>query len=121
MYIFINKVEGLPDYNTVMEALTTIHGDLKTVVTSAQTTATTLQQAAITSQQAILINQDTNEITKEVAEAGKASAVILQETNNIKAIQSTPPLKSSYASVLSSNLAPTSRPIIISTQTPSLI
>jgi hypothetical protein len=28
MYIFINKVEGLPDYNTVMGALTAIHGDI---------------------------------------------------------------------------------------------
>jgi hypothetical protein len=49
-------------------------------------------------------------------EAGKAAAVILQETNNIaKAIQSAPSPKSSYTSVLSSNLAPISRPITIYT------
>ena len=63
-----------------------------------------VQQTATASQQAILISQDT--ITKEVAEAGKAAAVILQETNNIaKAIQSVPSPKSSFASALSSNLA----------------
>jgi hypothetical protein len=57
-----------------------------------------------------------------VAEAGKAAAALLQETNNIaKAIQSVPSPKSPYASVLSSNLAPISRPITISTQAPSLI
>lgn len=51
-----------------------------------------------------------------------AAAVILQETDNIaKAIQSAPSLKSSHALGFSSKSAPISRPITISTHTPSLI
>ena len=87
MSVMLTKIENAPDYNTIMQALTTIQNDVKTT-----------------------------------AETGKTAAIILQETNNIaKAIHSAPYLKSSYASVLSSNLAPISRPITISTQTPSLI
>jgi hypothetical protein len=128
MSVILTKIENVPDYNTVVQALTTIQNDLKKTITTVkttaetvQTTAATVQRTATVSQQAILISQDTNAITREVAEAGKIAAAVNQETNNIaKAIQSAPSPKSSYALVLSSNLAPISRPITISTQIPSL-
>jgi len=111
-----------PDYNNIMQALTMIQNNMKTTAETMQTTASTGQRTAAASNQAILISQETKAITKEVAEAGKAAAVILQETNNIaKAIQSAPSPKSLYAPVLSSNLASISRPITISTYTLSLI
>ena len=97
----LTKIENTPDYKTVMQTLTMMRDDLKTTtnaikttVESAQTTATTAQRAILASQQAILISQDTNAITKdtntitkEAAQAGRAAAVILQETN-----RSNPPL-----------------------------
>jgi hypothetical protein len=66
---------------------------------------------------------------KEAAETRWTTTELLQETNDIakatnniaKAIQSTPSPKASYASVLSSNTVPLSRPITISTQTSSFI
>jgi hypothetical protein len=107
-YTFLSKVEATPDYRAVMEALGTI--------------STAVQQATVTSQQAIMISQDTNTITKEVAEANKITAELLQETNNIaKAIQTFPTTKSSYASVLSGGGAPASKPVTIATKTSSFI
>jgi hypothetical protein len=95
--------------------------DVITTAETMHTTTTTVKQTTEASNQAILINQETKAITKEVAEAGKAATTFLQETNGIaKIIQSTPSTKSLYALVLSSNLAPISRPIK-STQTPLLI
>ena len=105
MSIILTKIKNAPDYNAGMQALTTIQKDKKTTAETVQTTATTAQQTAAASHQAIQISQETKAITKEVAEAGKAAAVILQETNNIaKALQPAPSPKSSYALVLSSNL-----------------
>jgi hypothetical protein len=90
MSAILTKIENVPDHNTVTQALSTVQNDLKA----------------------------TTAITKEAAETGKAAAVMLQETNNIaRAIQSTLTLRSSYAPVLSSNLAPVGRPITISTPT----
>ena len=122
MSIILTKIENAPDYSNVMQALITIQNDMKITTETVQTTASTVQRTALASNQAILISQETKATTKEVAEAGKAAAVILKETNSIvKDIQSAPSPKSSYASVLSSSSAPISRPITISTQTPSLI
>ncbi|KAF4627316.1 hypothetical protein G7Y89_g10844 [Cudoniella acicularis] len=60
MSAMLSKIENAPDYSTVMQALTTIQNDLKRN------------------------NHHGHKCdTKEVAEAEKAAAVILQETNNI--------------------------------------
>ncbi|KAG9230402.1 hypothetical protein BJ875DRAFT_349433, partial [Amylocarpus encephaloides] len=120
VYALTTKVEGAPDYNAVIKAVASIHEDLKSTTTTTQTTATTVMDALTT------IHGDIKtaalSITKGVAEVGKEAAVVLQETRDIaKAIRSTPTPKSSYASVLSSNIAPSSKPITIPTQTPSLI
>ncbi len=140
VYTLTMKVEGAPDHNvmgaltaihedlnttatttqmiatTVMGALTTIHRDIKAATTTGQITATTAQQAALSLERIASISQDTFKITKGVAEAGKEAAVILQEMRDIaKAIQSTPTPKSTYASVLSSNIAPSSKPIAMPT------
>lgn len=121
-YSLLKKVESTPDNNAVMQALAAIHGDVKTTATTVQATATTVQKSAIASQQAVTISQDIRVITKEAVEARRAATTLLQETNDIaKAIQSSPIPKSSYASVLSSNIAPLSKPITISTQTSSFI
>jgi hypothetical protein len=56
---------------------------MKTTAETMQTTASTVQWTAAALYQAILISQETKAITKEVTEAGKAAAVILQEINNI--------------------------------------
>lgn len=129
----LTKIENTPDHKTIMQTLTTMQDDLKTTTNvmkitaeKIQTTATTAQKAVAVSQQAILISQDIhavtkdiNTITKEVAQAGKSATAILQETNIAKAVQSAPPTKSSYASVLSSNAAPLSKPMTLSTQPPA--
>ena len=83
MSVMLSKIETAPDYGTVMLALTTIQNDVKTTAETIQTTATTAQRTTEASHQAILISKETKAITQEVAEAGKAAAVILQETNNI--------------------------------------
>jgi hypothetical protein len=127
--VVLTKVENTPDYKTIMQTLTTLQDDLQTTMNVMKTTAETAQTTAPIAQQAMLISQDTNagtkdtnSITKEVSQAGKAAELILQETNNIaKTIQSPPSRRSSYASVLSSNPSPLSKPITLSTQTPSLI
>ena len=83
MSVIFTKIENTPDYRTVMQALMTIQDDLKTTTTAvkttaetAQTTATTTQRVMLASQQAMLISRDTNALTKKVAEAGKAAAVV---------------------------------------------
>jgi hypothetical protein len=115
MSVVLTKIENTPGHTTVMRALTTIQNDMKT-------TTTTLQQTAITSQQIIKISQDTNAITKKAAIVGKLTSTLVLETNDIaKAIHSSPPPRSSYASVLSSNVSQISKLITISIQTPSLI
>jgi uncharacterized protein YoxC len=84
----------------------------------------------------VTLSQETNQVVKEAAETRRTTTELLQETNDIakaindmtkttndmvKVVQCTPPSKASYASVLSSNAAPLSRPITISTQTSSFI
>ncbi|KAH7370254.1 hypothetical protein BKA65DRAFT_602701 [Rhexocercosporidium sp. MPI-PUGE-AT-0058] len=72
-----------------------------------------------------ILSQETNQAVKEAAETRRTTTELLQETNDIakatndivKAIQSTPSPKASYTSVLSSNAAPLSKPITISTKT----
>jgi len=84
MSVIFTKIESTPDYNTVVQALTTIQNDLNTTATTVkttaetvQTTATAVQRTATASQQALTISQETKAITREVAEAGRAAAVIL--------------------------------------------
>ena len=94
MIILLAKTELLPNYNTAMRALQTIQNDF-----TASTTETT------------------KAVTREIAEVRKVATVILQETNKIKkAVRSTPSPTSSYASVLSNNLAAIIGPMTLSTQ-----
>jgi len=46
MSVILTQIENGPDYNTVMQALTTIQSDVKTTAETVQTTATTVQQTA---------------------------------------------------------------------------
>ncbi|EPE34756.1 hypothetical protein GLAREA_10450 [Glarea lozoyensis ATCC 20868] len=70
------------------------------------------------------LSQETNQSVRNAAEERRATKVLIQETNDItkatydtaKAMQLTPPSKASYASVLTSNAAPLSKPITISTR-----
>ncbi len=120
--VVLTKIENAPDHTTVMQALTTIQNDVKIAATAMQTTATMVQQTATISQQVIKISQDTNATTKEVAATGKLTSTLLKETNDIaKAIHSSPVPRSTYASALSSNISQISKPITITTQTPSII
>ena len=116
IYTLLKKVESTPDNNVIMQALVAIYGNLKTTATTVEITATTIQKSAIATQQAAMISQDIHTITKEAAEARKATTTLVQEINTIaKAIQSSLAPKSLYVSVLSSNLALLSKPITIST------
>jgi hypothetical protein len=129
MSVFIAKFQNTPDVSSVMQAITTILSDLKTTVEAVQSTAMRIPQNTATHQQVAILSQETNQAVKEAAESRKTTIALLQETNDItkatsdiaKDIQTMPSPKASYASVLSSNAAPLSKPITISTQTSSFI
>ena len=129
MSVLIAKFQTTPDVSAVMQAITTIQSDLKTTAETVQSTAMRIQQNTVTHQQIAILSQETNQAVKEAAETRRTTTELLQETNDIakatndiaKAIQPTPSSKASYASVLSSNTAPLSKPITISTQTSSFI
>jgi hypothetical protein len=129
MSVLISKFQNTPDLSAVVQAITTIQSDLKTTAETVQSTAMRIQQNTVTHQQIATLSQETNQAVKEAAETRRTTTELLQETNDIakatndiaKAIQSTPSPKASYASVLSSNTAPLSKPITISTQTSSFI
>ncbi|KAH6701305.1 hypothetical protein BKA61DRAFT_705104, partial [Leptodontidium sp. MPI-SDFR-AT-0119] len=129
MSVLIAKFQNTPDVSAVMQAITTIQSDLKTTAETVQSTAMRIQQNTVTHQQIAVLSQETNQAVKEAAETRRTITELLQETNDIakatndiaKAIQSTPSPKASYASVLSSNAAPLSKPITISTKTSSFI
>ena len=123
MSVLIAKFQTTPDVSAVMQAITTIQSDLKTTAETVQSTAMRIQQNTVTHQQIAILSQETNQAVKEAAETRRTTTELLQETNDIakatndiaKAIQPTPSSKASYASVLSSNTAPLSKPITIST------
>jgi len=129
MSVLIVKFQNTPDVRAVMQAITTIQSDLKTTGETVQSTAITVQQNTATQQQVATLSQETNQAVKEAAESRRSTTALLQETNDIakatndiaKAIQATPPSKASYASVLSGNAVPPSKPITISTETSSFI
>jgi hypothetical protein len=109
--------------------------DLKTTAETVQDTAAKIQQNTTTQQQIAEIGQETNQAVRQAAASRVTTTNLIQETNDIaKAISETAKTmndmvritqtqtaKMSYASALSSNAAPLSRPITISTQTSSFI
>jgi len=134
--VFITKFQNTPDTTAVVQALTAIQQDLKTTAETVQSTAARVQENTITYQQIATLSQETNLSVRNAAEERRTTTALIQETNDIakemnnitkttndiaKAIQSTPLSKASYASVLTSNAAPLSKPITISTQTSSFI
>jgi hypothetical protein len=134
--VLITEFQNTPDLGTVIQAMTTIQSDLKTTAETIQSTAIKVQQNTITHQHIATLSQETNQAMKEPAETRRTTTEFLQETNDmakaindtakatnnmVKIVQSTPPSKTSYASVLNSNTAPLSRPITIPTQTLSFI
>lgn len=129
MSVFIAKFQNTPDVRTIMQAITTIQSNLETTVETVQSTATRVQQNTTTYQQAVILSQETNQAVKEAAESRRTTTALIQETNDIakatndiaKAIQTAPPPKASYASVLSNNTVPLNKPNTISTQTSSFI
>ncbi|KAH9212009.1 hypothetical protein DL95DRAFT_509944, partial [Leptodontidium sp. 2 PMI_412] len=136
MSVLISKFQNSPDLNTVMQAITTIQGDLKATAETVQSKAIKVQQNTITHQQVATLSQETNQAVKEAVEARRTTTELMQETNDIakaindttkamygmvKVVQSTPHSKASYASVFSSNAVPLSRPITISSQTSPFI
>jgi len=129
MSVLITKFQNAPDVGAVMQTLATMQNDLRTTAETVQSTAMTVQQTAVTHQQVARMSRETNQAVEEAAEMRRSTTVLLQETNDIakatndiaKAIGSTPASKASYASVLSSNAAPLSQPITLSTQTSSFI
>jgi hypothetical protein len=129
MSVLITKFQRTPDVSAVMQAITTIQSDLKITTETIQSAAMTIQQNTATHQQVAILSQETNRAVREAAESSRTTIALLQETNDItkatndiaKVIQTTPSPKASYALVLSSNTAPLSNPITISTQTSSFI
>ena len=129
MSVLITKFQNAPDVGAVMQTLATMQNDLRTTAETVQSTAMTVPQTAVTHQQVARMSRETNQAVKEAAEMRRSTTVLLQETNDIakatndiaKAIGSTPASKAPYASVLSSNAAPLSKPITLSTQTSSFI
>jgi dGTP triphosphohydrolase len=136
MSVLITKFQNTPDLSAVIQAVTTIQSDLKTTAETVQSTAIKVEQNTITHQQVAALSQETNRAVKEAAETRRITTELLQETNDIakaindtatatndivKVAQSTPPSKASYASVLTSNAAPLSKPITLSTQTSSFV
>jgi hypothetical protein len=128
--VLITKFQNTPDLSAVVQAITTIQSDLKTTAETVQSTAIKVQQNTVTQQHMAMLSQETNQAVKEAAKTRRITTELLQETNDIakainnttkttnnivKVMQCTPPSKASYASVLSSNAAPLSRPITIST------
>jgi hypothetical protein len=129
MSVLIAKFQNTPDMSAVMQALATVQNDLKTTVETVQVTAARVQENTITHQQIAILSQETNQTVKDAAEERRTTTALIQETNDIakatndiaRVIQSAPSSKASYASVLTSNAAPPSKPITISTQTSSFI
>ena len=129
MSVLIAKFQNTPDMSAVMQALATVQNDLKSTAETVQVTAARVQEHTITHQQIAILSQETNQTVKDAAEERRTTTALIQETNDIakatndiaKAIQSAPTSKASYASVLTSNAAPPSKPITISTQTSSFI
>lgn len=113
--VLIAKLQKIPDMTTAMAALSAMQIDLKTTANTIQTTAATQNEVA-------KLSQETHQKVYEAAVLRSWTTELLQETNDIaKAIQSMPSPKPSYASVVSSNATPLSKPITISTQTSSFI
>jgi hypothetical protein len=122
MSVLIAKFQNIPDMSAVMQALATVQNDVKTTAEAVQSTAVRVQENTVTHQQIATLSWETNQTVKNAAEERRTTTALIQETNDIaKAIQATPPSKASYASVLTSNAAPLSKPITISTQTSSFI
>jgi DNA repair ATPase RecN len=129
MSVLIAKFQNTPNMSAVMQALATAQNDLKTTVETVQVTAARVQENTITHQQIATLSQETNQTVKDAAEERRTTTALIQETNDIakatndiaKAIQLAPSSKAPYASVLTSNAAPPSKPITISTQTSSFI
>jgi hypothetical protein len=134
--VLITKLLNTPDMSAIMEALASVHNDLKMATDIAHSTAARIQENTITHQQIATLSQETNQFVKATAEERRITTALIQETNDItkeindntkvtnnivKAIQSTPSSKASYASVLTSNTAPLSKPITLSTQTSSFV
>ncbi|PQE10727.1 reverse transcriptase protein [Rutstroemia sp. NJR-2017a WRK4] len=130
--VLITKLQNTPDMSAIMEALASVQNDLKTTAEIAYSTVA----RTITHQQIATLSQETNQFVKATAEERRTTTALIQETNDItkeindntkvtnnivKAIQSTPSSKASYASVLTSNTAPLSKLIILSTQTSSFV
>ena len=129
MSVLITKLQNTPDMTSVMQALATVQNDLRTTAETVQATAVKIQENTITHQQIATLNQKTNQSVQNAAEERRTTTALIQETNDIaketiditkatydtaKAIQLTPPSKASYASVLTSNAAPLSKPITLS-------
>jgi hypothetical protein len=129
MSVLITKLQNTPDMTSVMQALATVQNDLRTTAEMVQATAVRVQENTITHQQIATLSQQTNQSVQNAAEERRTTTALIQETNDItkatydtaKAMQLTTPSKASYASVLTSNAAPLSKPITISTQTSSFI
>lgn len=136
MSVLISKFQNTLDMNSVMQAIATVQNDLKTTAEKVQATAVRVQENTITHQQIAMLSQETNRSVQIATKERRTTTTLIQETNDItkemnditkatydtaKAIQSTPSSKASYASVLTSNAAPLSKPITISTQTSSFI
>ncbi|PQE08856.1 reverse transcriptase protein [Rutstroemia sp. NJR-2017a BBW] len=134
--VLITKLQNTPDMSAIMEALASVQNDLKTTAEIAHSTAARVQENTITHQQIATLSQETNQFVKATAEERRTTTALIQETNDItkeindntkvtnnivKTIQSTPSSKASYASVLTSNTAPLSKPITLSTQTSSFV
>lgn len=113
--VLIAKSQRIPDTTTVMAALSAMQIDLKTTANTVQTTAATQDKVA-------KLSQETYQKVNEAAVLRSRTTELLQETNDIaKVIQSMPSPKPLYASVMSSNATPLSKPIASSTQTSSFI
>jgi hypothetical protein len=136
MSVLISKFQNSPDLSALVQVLAAVQNDLKTTAETVQDTAVKIQENTITHQQIAALSQQTNQAVKEAAETRRTATILLQETNDIakemnditkatydtaKAIQSIPSPKASYASVLTSNITPLSKPMTISTQTSSFI
>ena len=131
MSVLITKFQNTPNVNTVMQAIANVQNDLRITTETIKTTAATaVQHTADMHQQMAMMNQETNQTVREAAESGRAATILLHDatneitkvTNDItKMVQSSPPSKVSYASVVGSNTTPISKPITISTQTSSFL
>ena len=88
--VLIPKFQNIPDSSAIVQAITTIQSDLKTIAETVQSTAIKVQQNTITQQHMATLSQKTNQAIKEAAETRQTITELLQETNDIaKAINDT--------------------------------